>query len=136
MVPSDIKTHVPGVLRATTMSNQSALITVPADLESQQITIRSGLGVTGRVVSESYTVNGAVYAIDQVLAPPLSLTATAQMLGFTGFTKALEIAKVPSSALDKLANRTLYVFTHRSSTSSSHLLFLSSTLSSKSMYSS
>jgi hypothetical protein len=109
-VPSSIETTVPGVLHATTLSNQAALITVPADLQSQPVTIRGGLNVTGTVLNATFAVNGALFAIDQVLAPPLSLTATAQMLGFTGFTKALEIAKVPSSALDKLANRTLYVF--------------------------
>ena len=127
---------MPGELRATTLSNQAALIMFPADRGEEFATISGGLGVTGRVVFESYAVNGAIYAIDQVLAPPLSLSATAQILGFTGFSQVLGTAQVPSSALDKLANRTLYVFTHRSSTSSSHLLFLSSTLSSKSMYSS
>ena len=103
---------MPGMRYATTLSNQAALITIPADLGEDFVTISGGLGVTARVVFESYAVNGAVYTITQVLVPPLSLTATAQMLGFTGFSQVMGIAQVPSSALDKLANRTLYVFTH------------------------
>ena len=102
----EIGTLVQGQNPSITASNQTVIVNVDDTLTV--ISTRSGLSVNAQVVSTHQAANGVVYVIDTVvlssmllqvtskpysppqkMAPPMSLTATASILGWNGFFKAV-----------------------------------------------
>lgn len=70
-----------------------------------KITVTGGIDRTATVIKYFEATNGIVYIVDTVLIPPLSLSITAQIMGWNGMTGVVEGAKL-DGVLDTLKNKT------------------------------
>ena len=96
-----------GVEIVKTLQGERLLVSTPTN-QSLPVGLSGGLGRTTYIVQKVNATNGAVYLIDDVIIPPVSLTTTGKALGWEGFRNTVSGGQL-YDVVDTLVDKTFFV---------------------------
>ena len=86
------------------------LINTPSE-QNAPVVVVGGVNRATKILQTIPASNGVIYLIDDVIVPPISLSRTAEALGWSGYNQTVASAQL-DGVMDNLRNKTFFVPTN------------------------